>query len=362
MTIYLPNLVAHADWSANPKKRWLALARLTEKGQYIIAAPELVGDPRRLIPRLRQTIRLGGSVLLGFDFPIGLPMRYAQACGITNTLHQINKFGAGEWSEFYQVSESSDQVSLFRPFYPNRPGNAHQSDLIEGLGMRNLDDLRRQCELAHPNRKAAAPLFWTLGGQQVGKAAISGWVDVIAPALSRASDSSGEKIPNNEISIWPFDGLFFDLMKPARTIIAETYPGEFYHHFGIELKKGTGAYSDSSALKDTRSPRKGKRSQGARVASADKLLGWAENTGVLVTNQLREKIQTGFGPSSTGEDPFDATVGLFGILNVLLGLRVPGDPRPGQRYYSEIRNLEGWILGQGHCIMKSGHWSHIRGK
>jgi hypothetical protein len=42
-----------------------------------------------------------------------------------------------------------------------------------------------------------------------------------------------------------------------------------------------------------------------------------------------------------GDDAFDATVGLFGILKVLRGERKTGDPNEGS-----VRKLEGWILGQ----------------
>jgi hypothetical protein len=43
-----------------------------------------------------------------------------------------------------------------------------------------------------------------------------------------------------------------------------------------------------------------------------------------------------------GDDAFDATVGLFGMLEVLLRRRTAGDPNEGN-----IRKLEGWILGGG---------------
>jgi hypothetical protein len=54
---------------------------------------------------------------------------------------------------------------------------------------RRRQRLRRQCERATPTRRAACPLFWTLGSNQVGKAAISGWQEVIAPAQRHGQSS-----------------------------------------------------------------------------------------------------------------------------------------------------------------------------
>jgi hypothetical protein len=42
-----------------------------------------------------------------------------------------------------------------------------------------------------------------------------------------------------------------------------------------------------------------------------------------------------------GDDSFDAVVGLFGMLEVALGRREPGEPQD-----EHIRDVEGWILGQ----------------
>jgi hypothetical protein len=52
-------------------------------------------------------------------------------------------------------------------------------------------------------------------------------------------------------------------------------------------------------------------------------------------------ILDGFGPSPEGEDPFDATVGLLGMINVSLGYKPPGEPDD-----KVTRKIEGWIFGQ----------------
>jgi hypothetical protein len=52
-------------------------------------------------------------------------------------------------------------------------------------------------------------------------------------------------------------------------------------------------------------------------------------------------VQRGSGTGASGEDRFDAVVGLLGMLNVVLGRRPSGEPDDPL-----VRRLEGWILGQ----------------
>ncbi len=50
-----------------------------------------------------------------------------------------------------------------------------------------------------------------------------------------------------------------------------------------------------------------------------------------------------FGDAATGEDRFDAFLGLIGMLNIVLGQRDPGPPTSVPE---EVLAVEGWILGQ----------------
>ena len=284
---------------------------------------------------LREIAGPHGSILLGFDFPIGLPMRYAEKVGLTNFRTALPLFGEGEWASFYQPARSPDQISLHRPFYPAKPGGARQKFLIEGLGVENIQDLRRVCEFAHPGRRAAAPLFWTMGAQQVGKAAISGWRDVIGPAM---------RDPHEELFLWPFDGALDELLEGGSLVIAETYPGEIYQalklHFPspTELKLGFG--------EPTPIRKSGKRSQAGRRWNAVALMNWSKSARVQLDPQLEALIQDGFGPGPKGEDPFDTTVGLFGMINVLSGFQPEWTPSLQSSGAEAIREVEGWILGQ----------------
>src|SRR5258708_4938385 len=63
------------------------------------------------------------------------------------------------------------------------------------LQMRSYGDLLRACDNSPATRNKPCEIFWTLGANQVGKAAIAGWRDLLAPALR-----------DKAIAIWPFDG------------------------------------------------------------------------------------------------------------------------------------------------------------
>jgi hypothetical protein len=89
-----------------------------------------------------------------------------------------------------------------------------------------MAELRRRCDLAHAGRRAASPLFWTLGAQQVGKAAIHGWKEVLVPGIG---------MRELDVWIWPYSGQLMNLLRPGRIIIAETYPAEVYTHLGISF-------------------------------------------------------------------------------------------------------------------------------
>lgn len=322
-----PSLVAHADWGTSPGKRWLARAALDGDGQYVAQPPEPVGEADTLLRRLLAAAKDGGPVFVGFDFPIGLPAAYAARVALDDFLAALPRFGAREWADFYQVATCAGDITLRRPFYPQRPGGTSRAHLVAGLGLTAGDDLLRACDRAHAGRHAAAPIFWTLGAQQVGKGAIAGWRDVLTPAL-RAADL--------DVAIWPFSGRLGDLFRRARVVVAETYPAECYAHLAVDLRRGA------------TNGRSGKRRPASRAANAGALLAWAQTAGVLLAPALVAAIEGGFGRRASGEDQFDAVVGLFGMLNVVLGRRPPGEPED-----ERVRHIEGWILGQ--AISRGAH-------
>jgi hypothetical protein len=288
-----PQRVIHADWSTAPKKRWTARAELQPGGSYLVGAPVII-TPTELLTEAR-----GGSTLIGFDFPIGLPAAYARRAGVSSFSEILLELGRGDWSSFFDVASERTEISLHRPFYPARPGHAKQAHLVEGLGLLSADELFRSCETASGRR--ACPMFWTLGGNQVGKAAISGWKEFLQPARAEGL-----------VDVWPFDGPFDELLAREGTVVAETYPAIAYAKIG-------------AALPSTDDGR-GKRSRGSRAASAAGVVAWASGTGIGLSQDLVRELHDGFGDRRTGEDRFDALAGLLGMIAIVEGHSETGVP------------------------------------
>lgn len=288
------DVVVHADWGTAPAKRWAAEARRID-GVWVAAAPRPVPDPAALLAP-------GDERLVGFDFPIGLPVVYARMVGIEDFLLALPEFGHGEWASFYLPAASPDEISLHRPFYPRRPGGTRHVHLHAGLGVSSMDDLRRECDRAHASRGPAEALFWTLGPRQVGRAAIAGWRDLLAPAVDR-------------LRVWPFHGTLHDLAAEGGVVVCETYPSEFYGHLGLPRAK----------------------THAARLKAAEPLIAAAGRIGIELDSRALENVQSGF----VNDDAYDAFVGLIGMLNVLQGFRGEGDVSR-----SAVRRVEGWMLGR----------------
>jgi len=306
-----PNRIIHADWSKQPGKRWLAQATRQPNGRFLVDDLRPVGLLTGFWPNLRAGLPQDALTVAGFDFPIGLPKAYADQVGVADFLALLPWLGTGEWADFYRVAETAAQIGLKRPFYPYKPGGTKQQHLLDALNVDHMDQLRRLCDLPRDGLAAAAPLFWTLGAQQVGKAAISGWRDLLAPAL-REKDTA--------VTLWPFAGEWDDLSRPGRTIVVEAYPAAYYRPLGIASIS--------------------KRNPVSRRAACHKLLEWAAANGVGLVDWVETAVADGFGPRPSGEDPFDALVGLLGLLRPILSdepINVPPE--------TAVRQIEGWIFG-----------------
>jgi hypothetical protein len=288
----------------------MCVAQPGETG-WVIHAPEPVTDAGDLFDELRLRAGGGGPVLVGFDFPIGLPIAYADKTGFANFLTALAAFGAGEWRHWYQVARSREEISLRRPFYPlGRSAAGQQQHLLDALGLQR-DDLLRRCERRTGHRRAACALFWTAGANQVGKAAIAGWHQMLAPALA-----------TKRVRLWPFHGALAELLDTAEVVVAETYPAEVYRWLGIKLK---GRKSDVPNL----------------VPAAQPLRAWLQARGIGASDELLAQIAAGFDGRNP-DDRFDAVVGCMGMLDVALGVRADGLPEADDA----ARRWEGWILGQ----------------
>ena len=312
-----PSLVVHADWSKSLQKRWYGSAALQPDGRYQAEAPERVGDLKTFFCRLQRRAGADATVLAGFDFPVGLPEAYAREAGFTDFRAALAELGHGRWRSFYDPASTRGDIALTRPFYPRRPGGAKRNHLATGLGVPAFEDLLRRCDRGH-GRNAACALFWLVGGSQVGKAAITGWRDLLGPAVTHRSAGAPP------VAIWPFDGALDALLDNPGIVVAETYPGEVYRHLVLDIVK----------------PHRSKRKRDDRAADARRMHRWARNNGVRMSSSLHDAIDDGFGEEQSGEDRFDAVVGLLGMLDVVLGNRPPGAPG------DERTRVEGWILGQ----------------
>jgi hypothetical protein len=303
------SLVAHADWSIDPRKRWVAVARRCDAG-WLLHAPRPVGDVAGFLSQLR-TQADGGPVALGVDLPLGLPRAYAAQRQEPDFLHFLR--ATRNWPDFFRVCAVLEELAPERPFYPARGiAGMTRAAHAAALGLGGATGLSRACDRATQERPAGAPLFWTLGANQSGKAAIAAWRDMLLPALAAGED----------VRLWPFAGPYRSLLAPGAVALAETYPAEALRHLGIKLWGS-------------------KRRQADRAAVAGLLENAMQRLDVMPDAMLQAAVTSGFGPDAAGEDRFDSVLGALCVLNVLVGNRpdtAPDDPW--------IRRWEGWVLGQ----------------
>ncbi|MCR0984212.1 hypothetical protein [Roseomonas populi] len=296
---------AHADWSAHPAKRWISIAR-KRRGAWLAEAPAPVGDPAA---RTAALMAEGPPLALGLDLPLGLPRAWAAVRPEPGFPAFLRALPPG----FLQVSDTLETVGPDRPFYP-RVGlrGMTRAAHAAALGLAGAGHLSRLCDRATSERPAGAPLFWTLGANQTGKAAIAAWRDWIALALMEGAS----------YRLWPFEGGLHALLAPGTATLAETYPAEAMRHLGVRLSGS-------------------KRSRPARLAAAPALRAAMARQGVTPSPALEAALASGFGDDTAGEDRFDSLLGLLCVIAVLDGDRpdfIPDDPW--------IRTWEGWVLGQ----------------
>ena len=298
------------NWSKDPKKRWhvrLPCWRLT--AHYLASAPTAVGSLLTYFTRLRRHVGVDASVFTG------LRLSHRPARAIRNQGRADRLFvPLCHASVAANGAISTSQPGRSQPFHRLGPSirqrdsaGTKRQHLVDALGLADNSDLKRRCD-----RSAEAP-FWLVGPKQVGKAAISGWRDLLAPTL--AIDAS--------LSIWPFDGRLSDLLARPGIVVAETYPAETYRHLAL-------AISESSRKKGR---------QPDRAADASKMRAWGTHQWRAPDESTRERDRWRLRPRSDGEDRFDAVVGLFGMLAVVFGNLAPASQRTTRT------KIEGWILG-----------------
>jgi hypothetical protein len=335
-----PELIVHCDWSKDEHKRWMAKAELCN-GKYKTYPPVKVDEIGTFVDRVAKERGPNSSALIGFDFPIGVPAAYATQIEISqfpsgkrDFIELLERLGKGDWANFYTVQDDVNKVGIHQPFYPDKyKGEVTQAPFLRKLGVTTLNDLRRRCDLRQPAiqeehrpaRRAACPIFWTLGGNQVGKGAIAGWKEVLAPAVE-----------TRVATIWPFHGTLAHTLKPGSTVLAETYPTQYHHRlFGQELR--------------------GKRLCSKRKEVAGKWLELAREWKIDLDPALSRAISNGFSTGSecakvpagqkekpdNNDDAFDAAIGLFGMIDAIQNYSPALEPKD-----TAVQKIEGWIFGQ----------------
>lgn len=307
-------LAVHADWSVNDRKRWMCRAH-REDGTWRISAPVRVGPTATLITRL-LTEAAGAPVALGVDFPLGLPRAYAALAEIGSFVGWLRGLELDD--PLFEPCATLDEINLGRPFYPRRSvaGPGQMARQAAALGLPDTAGLRRMVDFRTARRPAGAPLFWTMGANQCGKGAITGWRDFLLPGIAQG-------LP---VRLWPYAGAFRDLLEPGVVAVAETYPTEAMVQLGLRLKGS-------------------KRRQSDRAALAPALRQMMGLMGVVPNPALAGLLDNGFGPSGDGEDPFDSVLGVLGLIRVTDG--APDGTEAGQPGNADvIRAIEGWVLGQ----------------
>ena len=248
----------------------------------------------------------------GVDLPIGLPRAYAAGLPERDFLHFLTTIATRP--EFFQVCATLAEVGPDRPFYPARGVRGMtRAAHAAALGLDGAAALSRACDRATAERPAGAPLFWTLGANQAGKAAIAAWQAMLLPALAGGED----------VRLWPFAGAYPDAVGAGRG------------GAGRDLS-GRGAAPSRHAAQGQQAPAGGPG--GRRRSSLP--ARWPPGRCCPI-RELRQAIADGFGGDAAGEDRFDCILGVLCVLNVLAGNRpdtAPADPW--------IRRWEGWVLGQ----------------
>ena len=134
---------------------------------------------------------------LGVDLPIGLPRAYAAGLPERDFLHFLTTIA--DETELLPGLRHACRGGTGRPFYPMRGiRGMTRAAHAAALGLDGATALSRACDRATAERPAGAPLFWTLGANQSGKAAIAAWQHMLLPALASGDD----------VRLWPFAGAY----------------------------------------------------------------------------------------------------------------------------------------------------------
>ncbi|MEQ9093477.1 MAG: hypothetical protein RLN63_05175, partial [Miltoncostaeaceae bacterium] len=113
-----PQTVAPADWSVAPARRWVAVAARERRG-WSLRALRRMGREGTIAARLGAPAG-EAPLLLGVDFAIGVPARWARAAGVSDfpPLMRAAVAGREPWERLLDPARTAAEIDLRRPFYP----------------------------------------------------------------------------------------------------------------------------------------------------------------------------------------------------------------------------------------------------
>ena len=186
---------------------------------------------------------------------------YAERAGVTRFLEVLPRLGHGQWADFFGVADLAGEISIGRPFYPTHSTGQRSQATGSSHHRAGLADERSAAAMRARPAEPLGCMSAVLDGRwQPGR---QGRVGGMGDAAIASADDA--------LSYWPFDGSFDELIESCQTVVAETYPAEFYRHFGLPRVVS-------------------KRRQASRVAPCARLRQAAEDLGIRLTPALSEQI------------------------------------------------------------------------
>jgi hypothetical protein len=307
-----PRMVVHVDWGRERRKRVAAQAMWNGQRYEVATVEEFLGVVTYF--DALDALEDHQTALFGFDFCIGVPQAWAAVTGgKVKTFPEFLRSGVKGYSgTIFRPASEKAEISIERPFYPDRPGGKSQADLKEKLKL-SRRELYRHCDWLAD----ASPLFWTLGSKQVGKGSLTGWAEVIIPLL---------RDPFYQAGLWPFDGHFKALLGGGNhLVLCETYPRAFQEQRGLDDLPKSGIRKGDPTLD----------------RAVEALAGWINELDVQVTDRglLKGSLET------FRDDGFDAWAGLLGLIDTLrAGTGIGLDVEWPEEFIERLQ-IEGWMVG-----------------
>jgi len=293
-----------ADWSKRAAKREVYAAWPAEKRVSRLWPPAGGWTVATVLAAAEGLRARGGSVLVGFDAPIGAPASFLRAVGGASFPAWLRSLRD---ERVFDPLPNTGRWSVKRPFVRIPAGEGSRRAFERRLRKRGFETLRRIDALAH-----AKPAFIVSGiPGSVGSATMDIWRGLGAALRARAAAPA----------LWPFDGRLLELASAHRVVVGEIYPRLAY---ALAAAPNVAADLHPIAVAKSR--------PALRSSFLERVSVWADRAGVALED---------LGPARDSEDAFDACVTAAALLRCELEGTPLSDPT------LEDAVAEGGILGSG---------------